>query len=43
MTAVLSNQPFSEERNRQIAEEFFREGCVLVPGVLTPEEVVALR
>jgi hypothetical protein len=43
MTAVVSGQPFSEERNRQIAEEFFREGCVVVPNVLTPEEVAALR
>jgi hypothetical protein len=43
MSAVLSDQPFSEERCRQIAEAFFREGCVLVPGVLTPEEVTALR
>ena len=43
MSAVTVGQPFSEERNREIAEEFFREGCVLIPGVLTPEEVVALR
>ncbi|HZT41338.1 MAG TPA: phytanoyl-CoA dioxygenase family protein [Chthonomonadaceae bacterium] len=43
MTAVHTDQPFSEERCHQIAEEFFREGCVLVPGVLTPEEVIALR
>jgi ectoine hydroxylase-related dioxygenase (phytanoyl-CoA dioxygenase family) len=26
-----------------IVEEFFREGCVLVPGVLDPGEVAALR
>jgi ectoine hydroxylase-related dioxygenase (phytanoyl-CoA dioxygenase family) len=26
-----------------IVEEFFREGCVLVPGVLDPETVTALR
>jgi hypothetical protein len=38
-----SGQPFPEERNHQIAEEFFREGCALVPGVLSPEEVAALR
>lgn len=46
MAAVVklgSGQPFSEEQNRQIAETFFREGCALVPGVLAPEEVVALR
>src|SRR5579859_4681764 len=39
----MSHQPFDEATNRQIAEEFFREGCVLVPGVLTPDEVTALR
>jgi Phytanoyl-CoA dioxygenase (PhyH) len=36
-------QPFDADRNAQIAEEFFREGCVLVPGVLTAEEVAELR
>ncbi len=43
MTTLLSGLPFSEERNNQVAVEFFREGCVLVPGVFTPEEVAALR
>ncbi|HLV80685.1 MAG TPA: phytanoyl-CoA dioxygenase family protein [Chthonomonadaceae bacterium] len=43
MTAISPAQPFSEERNRQTADSFFREGCVLVPGVLSPEEVAALR
>jgi hypothetical protein len=38
-----SGQPFSEELNHRIAEEFFREGCALVPGVLSPDEVAALR
>ncbi len=26
-----------------IAEEFFREGCVLIPGILAPDEVTRLR
>src|SRR5207247_732170 len=26
-----------------ILEEFFREGCVLVPGIFDPEEIAALR
>jgi len=43
VTENLSGEAFSEERNREIAEEFFREGCVLVPGVLTEAEVQALR
>ncbi len=40
---LRSGQAFSEERNHQIAEAFFREGCALVPGVLSPNEVAALR
>src|SRR5581483_9604515 len=43
MTALSTEQRFSKEYLCQIAEEFFREGCVVVPGVLTPEEVAALR
>lgn len=43
MADVLSSESFSSERCAEIAEEFFREGCVLVPGVLSPNEVAALR
>jgi ectoine hydroxylase-related dioxygenase (phytanoyl-CoA dioxygenase family) len=43
MTALLAGEAFSAERNREIADEFSREGCVVVPGVLTPAEVAALR
>lgn len=43
MTAIQPGQPFDEERTRQITEEFFREGSVVVPNVLSPEEVTALR
>jgi hypothetical protein len=43
MTAIVAGKPFDEETTRRIAEEFFREGCVLIPGVLTTEEVIALR
>ena len=43
MRALESGEPFSAERNREIADEFAREGCVLVPGVLSPEEVQSLR
>jgi ectoine hydroxylase-related dioxygenase (phytanoyl-CoA dioxygenase family) len=32
-----------EQELEPILEEFAREGCILVPGVLTPEEVAALR
>lgn len=43
MTNLPAEMPFSEEQNRGIAEAFFREGCVLVPGVLTAEEAAELR
>ncbi len=43
MTEPNQGQPFAEERSREIVEEFFREGCVLVPGVLSAEEVAELR
>src|SRR5258707_376588 len=43
ISALLSHQRFDAETIRWITEEFCREGCVLIPGVLTPEEVTALR
>ena len=43
MTTLLPGQPFSAERNHEIADEFAREGCVLVPGVFSPDEVTVLR
>ncbi len=43
MFELTEGEPFSDERNREIAEEFSREGCVLVPGVLTVDEVAELR
>lgn len=43
MTTLQAGRPFTEEQNREIAEEFAREGCVVVPNVLSPEEVQLLR
>jgi hypothetical protein len=43
MTAVSVDTRFTPERCKEIADEFAREGCVLVPGVLTPSEVAELR
>ncbi len=43
MVELAQGEAFAEERNRAIVKEFFREGCVLVPGVLTAEEVAELR
>ncbi|MCW3099283.1 MAG: putative protein involved in biosynthesis of mitomycin antibiotics/polyketide fumonisin [Chthonomonadaceae bacterium] len=43
MPTLQPGQPLSAERNREIADEFAREGCVLVPSVFSPEEVKLLR
>lgn len=43
VTAVESVREYTPERCAVVAEEFFREGCVLVPGVLTGDEVAELR
>jgi hypothetical protein len=43
VTELTVGQPFEAEKNARIAEEFSREGSVLVPGVLTAEEVAELR
>ena len=43
MSELAAERVFDAERNREIAEEFFREGCVLVPGILTADEVAELR
>ncbi len=42
-TAILKGEPFSTEKTAQIAQQFFRDGFVHIPGVLTDEEVTALR
>ena len=43
MTTLQTGQAYAEEHNREIADEFAREGCVLVPGVFSPDEVKVLR
>ena len=42
-TPILAGEPFSPQRNREIVEQFFRDGYVHIPGVLTPGEISALR
>ena len=42
-TPILAGEPFSPEKNHEIAEQFFRDGFVYIPGVLTQDEVAALR
>jgi hypothetical protein len=43
MADAVQGQPFSDAENARIAEEFFREGCALIPGVLGADEVAELR
>lgn len=40
---ILSGKPFSEEKTTQIAQQFFRDGFIYIPDVLTEDEVTALR
>ena len=40
---ILSGEPFSQEETTEIAEQFFRDGFVHIPSVLTEGEVTALR
>lgn len=42
-TPILQGEPFSAEKTAQIAQQFFRDGFVHIPGVLTDAEVTALR
>ena len=42
-TPILPGEPFSEVKTQQIAEQFHRDGFVHIPGVLTSEEITALR
>jgi hypothetical protein len=43
MTVVTSAEPLGEEQTRPIVEEFHREGSALIPGVLTRDEIAAIR
>ena len=40
---ILKGEPFSKEKTAEIAEQFFRDGFVYIPGVLTDGEISALR
>lgn len=42
-SSILKGEAFSEEKTTEIAEQFFRDGFVHIPGVLTEDEVTALR
>jgi ectoine hydroxylase-related dioxygenase (phytanoyl-CoA dioxygenase family) len=43
MTVISPGQPLPDSQRQEIVEEFFREGCVVVPQALSPEQVTALR
>ena len=40
---ILPGEPFNEEKTEQIVKQFHRDGFVHIPGVLTSEEITALR
>ncbi|MYE89380.1 phytanoyl-CoA dioxygenase family protein, partial [Candidatus Poribacteria bacterium] len=40
---ILPGEPFSKEKTEQIAKQFHRDGFVHIPGVLTSDEITALR
>ncbi len=40
---ILAGKPFSPQKTQEIVEQFFRDGYVHVPEVLTPGEISALR
>ena len=42
-TPILAGEPFSPQKTKEIVEQFFRDGYVRIPGVLTPREISALR
>jgi ectoine hydroxylase-related dioxygenase (phytanoyl-CoA dioxygenase family) len=42
-TTPASVEAFDAETNQALAEQFIGDGCLLVPGVLRPEETDALR
>ena len=42
-TPILAGEPFTPQKTQEIVEQFFRDGYVHIPGVLTPGEISALR
>ena len=40
---ILAGVPFSEDKTSQLVEQFYRDGYVHIPGVLTQGEIRALR
>lgn len=42
-TAILHGTRFSTNRTKEILVQFFNDGYVHIPDVLTPNEILALR
>ena len=40
---ILAGEPLSPQKTKETVEQFFRDGYVHIPDVLTPGEVSALR
>ena len=42
MGVILAGEPFSQEKTQEIVDQFFHDGFVHIPNVLTTAEVKAL-
>ena len=42
-TPILTGEPFSHQKTREIVDQFLRDGYVHIPNVLTADEIAALR
>src|SRR4051812_23821771 len=42
-TTTYPKQPFTEAETEAIKADFFRDGFKLIPNILTPEEIAALK
>ena len=40
---IISGEPFSVEKAQEVVDRLYRDGFAHIPGVLTPEEVTAIR
>jgi len=41
--SIDTGTPFSADRTASLTQDFYRDGFVLIPGILTPAEVIALK
>lgn len=43
LSPILTGEPLSPEKTNEVLDTFYREGFALIPKVLTPGEIAALR